>query len=79
MNSLTIFPKLDFVAMIWQAVLLADRVAVMTSRPGRLKAIVETRLRRHGDPDIAESPQFNELVKHIWKLVREEAIATERK
>jgi NitT/TauT family transport system ATP-binding protein len=61
-----------------EAVLLADRVAVMTSRPGRLKAIVDTKLRGRGDPEAAESPQFNELVKHIWKLVREEAIAAER-
>jgi NitT/TauT family transport system ATP-binding protein len=61
-----------------EAVLLADRVAVMTSRPGRLKAIVDTKLRGRGDPDISESPQFNELIKHIWKLVREEAIAAGR-
>jgi NitT/TauT family transport system ATP-binding protein len=61
-----------------EAVLLADRVAVMTSRPGRLKAIVNTNLHGARDPDVAESPEFNELVKHIWNLVREEAIAAER-
>ncbi len=61
-----------------EAVLLADRVAVMSARPGRLKEIVDTRLPRGQNADLTEAPEFLEKVKYIWNLVREEAIAAER-
>jgi len=61
-----------------EAVLLADRVAVMSARPGRLKEIVDTRSLRAANADVAETPEFVEKVKYIWNLVREEAIAAER-
>jgi NitT/TauT family transport system ATP-binding protein len=61
-----------------EAVLLADRVAVMSARPGRLKEIVDTKLRHGRNIDVAETPEFLERVKYIWNLVREEAIAAER-
>jgi NitT/TauT family transport system ATP-binding protein len=59
-------------------VLLADRVAVMTSRPGRLKEIVDTKFPGGLHPDIAKTPEFIEKVDYTWNLVREEAIAAER-
>jgi NitT/TauT family transport system ATP-binding protein len=61
-----------------EAVLLADRVAVMSARPGRLKEIVDTRFPGGLSADIAETPEFLERVKYTWNLVREEAIAAER-
>jgi NitT/TauT family transport system ATP-binding protein len=61
-----------------EAVLLADRVAVMSARPGRLKEIVDTAFPRGANADIAEAPEFLEKVKYIWNLVREEAITAER-
>jgi NitT/TauT family transport system ATP-binding protein len=61
-----------------EAVLLADRVAVMSARPGRLKEIVDTRSLSGVNADVAETPEFLEKVKYIWNLVREEAIAAER-
>src|SRR5689334_12197964 len=63
---------------VHEAVLLADRVAVMSARPGRLKEIVDTRSLRAANADVAETPEFVEKVKYIWNLVREEAIAAER-
>jgi NitT/TauT family transport system ATP-binding protein len=60
-----------------EAVLLADRTAVMTARPGRLKEIVDTRFDGAANGDIAKSPEFLDKVDYIWDLVREEAIAAD--
>ena len=60
-----------------EAVLLADRVVVMTSRPGRVKQIVNTRFREKMSADASKSSVFLDHVDLIWNLVREEAIAAE--
>ena len=56
-----------------EAAFLAERVAVMSARPGRIKKIVETRFDKE-DPGLARSPRFVEMVDHVWSLVRAEAI-----
>jgi NitT/TauT family transport system ATP-binding protein len=58
---------------VQEAVYLADRVAVMSARPGRVKAIVDTKF---GDrsPDIFRSKEFVEKVDELWDLVRVEAL-----
>src|ERR1051325_318718 len=58
---------------VQEAVLLAQRVLVMSARPGRIKAIVDVRLDR-SDPHIYRSPEFAAKVDEIWSLVRDEAI-----
>ena len=58
---------------VQEAVYLADRVAVMSARPGRIKTIVETRFGNR-DPSLLRSPAFVEKVEEIWNLVRIEAI-----
>src|SRR6201988_966885 len=58
---------------VQEAVYLADRVAVMSARPGRIKAIVDTRFDKN-DPDIFRAKPFVDKVDEIWRLVREEAI-----
>ncbi len=60
-----------------EAVLLADRVAVMTARPGRLKEIVDTRFDGAANGDVMKSPEFLDKVDYIWGIVREEAIAAD--
>jgi len=58
---------------VQEAVYLADRVAVMTARPGRIKTIVDIALDKT-DPGIAKSKAFIDTVDAIWGFVRDEAI-----
>jgi NitT/TauT family transport system ATP-binding protein len=57
-----------------EAVYLADRVAVMSARPGRIKEIVETRFSGNKGAEIVHTPEFAAKVDHLWSLVRDEAI-----
>jgi len=56
-----------------EAVFLADRVAVMTSHPGRIKAVIEVGLPRPCNDATRALPQFQALTQHIWSLIRDEA------
>jgi NitT/TauT family transport system ATP-binding protein len=58
---------------VQEAVYLADRVAVMSARPGRIKAIVETKFDKQA-PDIFKTKAFVDKVDELWNLVRTEAI-----
>jgi NitT/TauT family transport system ATP-binding protein len=57
-----------------EAVYLADRVAVMTARPGRIKSVVDTRFPRDAGAEVTGSPEFQARVDELWKLVRDEAL-----
>jgi NitT/TauT family transport system ATP-binding protein len=58
---------------VQEAVYLAERVAVMSARPGRIKAIVGTAFDKN-DPHLVRSKAFVDKVDEIWDLVRAEAI-----
>jgi NitT/TauT family transport system ATP-binding protein len=58
---------------VQEAVYLADRVAVMSARPGRIKAVVDTRFDKN-DPQVFKTKAFVDKVDEIWNLVRDEAI-----
>jgi NitT/TauT family transport system ATP-binding protein len=62
---------------VQEAVFLAERIAVMSARPGRVKEIVEVRLDKE-DPELSRSRAFADTVDHVWSLVRAEAILAER-
>jgi NitT/TauT family transport system ATP-binding protein len=62
---------------VQEAVFLAERIAVMSARPGHIKEIVEARFDKE-DPGLMRSPAFVEMVDHVWNLVRGEAIAAQR-
>lgn len=50
---------------IGEAIFLADRVFVMTPRPGEIARIVDVPLERPRDPSIQVTPEFNELVAEV--------------
>jgi NitT/TauT family transport system ATP-binding protein len=58
---------------ITEAVQLADRVLVMTYRPGRVKRIVDINLPRPRSSEIVSSDAFGRYVAQIWGDLREEA------
>jgi NitT/TauT family transport system ATP-binding protein len=54
---------------IEESIYLADRIVVMTYRPGRVKAIIPVALERPRDVTSAE---FNDLKRHISEMVMDE-------
>lgn len=61
---------------VHEAVLLADRVLVMTARPGQIKAEIDVNLPRPRSREVTRSAGFAERCDEIWQLVREEAERT---
>jgi len=59
---------------IEEAVLLADRVCVMTARPGRIKKSIDVRMPRPRSIELTTSPEFNALRREVLELIREESV-----
>src|SRR5437868_14172544 len=54
-----------------EAILLGDRIAVMSARPGRIKEILDVPLARPRDGNaLRADPHFAELRAHIWNELR---------
>lgn len=58
---------------IEEAVFLADRVVVMSSHPGRIRAVLDIDLPRPRDETSRADPHFGRRVEQIWGLIRDEA------
>ncbi len=57
-----------------EALMVGDRVAVMTSAPGRIKEVITVDLPRpRWQHDIKSMPRYVEMREHIWHLLRSEA------
>jgi NitT/TauT family transport system ATP-binding protein len=56
-----------------EAVLLSDRVLVMSRRPGRIRADFEVPLARPRTADQLTSAEFNRLKKYCLELLRQES------
>jgi NitT/TauT family transport system ATP-binding protein len=59
-----------------EAAMLADRIAVMSARPGRVIDLVETNWPRARDSRIVEDGNFGALTSRLWKSLREESLKT---
>jgi NitT/TauT family transport system ATP-binding protein len=55
-----------------EAIFLADRVVVMTARPGAVKEIIDIDLPRPRDGDIRASAEFNAYRARVWDVLRDE-------
>ncbi len=56
-----------------EAIFLADRVVVMTSRPGRVKEIIDVNLPRPRDYRVKATEEFLKYKVHASELIREES------
>ena len=54
-----------------EAIYLADRVAVMSARPGRVKGIVQIPFERPRALAVKRHPKFLEIEETIWQMVEE--------
>ena len=63
---------------VHEAVFLADRISIMSARPGRIEHLVETELGMERDDGVIASKRYVELCERIWALVREQAISASR-
>jgi NitT/TauT family transport system ATP-binding protein len=59
-----------------EATMLADRIGVMSARPGRIIDVVETRWPRERDSRIIEHAEFGTITARLWKTLREESMKT---
>ena len=61
-----------------EAVYLADRIVVMTGRPGTIREIIDVKSIRDAEQwdqharieDVMDQPSFVHLRSHVWKLLR---------
>ena len=60
-----------------EAVYLADRVAVFSARPGRLKRIFRIPFERPRSLHLKRDPRFLEIEDAIWQLIEEEGARIE--
>lgn len=57
-----------------EALLLSNRIAIFTSRPGRLKLEIENNLPRPRTAEVQISELYRELKSKTWKSVQEEVL-----
>ncbi|GAA4403123.1 ABC transporter ATP-binding protein [Tsukamurella soli] len=75
LQLLSLFDRAGFTALfvthsVSEAVLLADRVIVMSARPGRIAAEVDIDLPRPREPRLRFAPEYTEKVAQVSELLR---------
>jgi NitT/TauT family transport system ATP-binding protein len=61
---------------IEEALLLGDRIVVMSARPGRIKSVIEVPFRRPRGFEVERTQEFGDLRHQIWESLREEVEAS---
>jgi NitT/TauT family transport system ATP-binding protein len=61
-----------------EAVFLADRVVVMTARPGVIKDVIDVDLPRPRTAELRSSPEFNTYRRAVWEALSDEVNKAQR-
>ena len=61
-----------------EAIRIADRVCVLSRRPGRVREIIDIPIPRADRAQARASGPVGELGKRLWSLIKEEAIVADR-
>ena len=61
-----------------EALRLADRIMVLSRRPGRIKEVIEVRIPQRERTPKAAQLELAELGNRLWSLIRDEASSAER-
>jgi NitT/TauT family transport system ATP-binding protein len=56
-----------------EAAMLADRIGVMSARPGRMLEIIETGWGEERGSRVVATPRFGEITARLWELLRDES------
>jgi NitT/TauT family transport system ATP-binding protein len=59
-----------------EALILSDRLVVMSARPGRVKRIYDNDLPRPRTMNVRITDRFLQLKRGIWDLVQEEVVGS---
>jgi NitT/TauT family transport system ATP-binding protein len=57
-----------------EAAMLADRIGVMSARPGILLDVVETRWPKERDSRVVEDTSFGAITARLWQSLRQESL-----
>jgi NitT/TauT family transport system ATP-binding protein len=64
-------PTIIFVTHdIDEALFLADKIYVMSARPGRMESVIDTQLTRPRSIEMTATPEFNAMKLQILKTIR---------
>ena len=63
---------------VQEAVFLADRISIMSARPGRIQHVLDVEIDRESGDDVLKGTEAVRIGEHIWDLVREQAVAATR-
>jgi NitT/TauT family transport system ATP-binding protein len=62
-----------------EAVVLGQRVAIMTSRPGRIKQVIDVPEELHSETeDVRSLPAFGQIRHEVWSLLRDEVLKAQQ-
>ncbi len=61
-----------------EAIRIADRVCVLSRRPGRVREIIEIPIPRAQRTQPGRQAEVAELGARLWSLIKEEAIVADR-
>jgi NitT/TauT family transport system ATP-binding protein len=61
-----------------EAAMLADRIGVMSARPGKFIDVVTTGWPKERTSEIVSDPAFGPITAHLWTLLRKESLVSMR-